>query len=96
MGGKRKVLLVDGDASGSSALAARLSKCYEVVATRDPRETVALARKEQPHVILSGGTDVEAVLSAQPDVAQIPVVQITSRSAHLSEIVQAIDQATGR
>ena len=96
MGGKRKVLLVDGDANASGALAARLSKCYEVIATQDTRETVALARKERPHVILSGGTDVEAALSAQPDTSQIPFVQITSRSAHLSDLVQAIDQATGR
>ena len=85
MSGKRKVLLVDDDSSITSYLVVKLSKLYDVVATNDPREAVALAKKEQPHVILcdidmphmSGG-DVTAALAAEPMTAEIPVVYLTA------------------
>ena len=100
MGGRRKILLVDDDAAADSDLAARLAKCYDVVAAKDARETIALARKEHPHVILCD-TAVTHALSSEPGIAAIPRVCLSesgdvSRRAHLSELVQAIDKATGR
>ena len=110
MNGRRKLLLVADDATLAGHLAEKLAMLYDVVSTKDPRETAALALREQPHVILC---DAATPLS----VAQIPVVFLTappasndaaeaepqdgapvqvSKRAQLSELVQAIDRATGR
>ena len=113
MNGRRKLLLVDDDMTVAGHLAEKLAKCYDVVSTSDPRETAALAKREQPHVILC---DASAALAAASVGAQIPVVYLTapaasndgadssphdgpvqvSKRAQLSELVQAIDKATGR
>ncbi|HUR88141.1 MAG TPA: hypothetical protein VMZ74_03555 [Ramlibacter sp.] len=113
MNGRRKLLLVDDDMTVAGHLAEKLAKCYDVISTTDPRETAALAKREQPHVILC---DASAALSAASADNQIPVVYLTapaasnddtdsqlhggpiqvSKRAQLSELVQAIDRATGR
>ena len=85
MSGKRKVLLVDDDASVIAYLVMKLSKLYDVVSTTDPRQAVAIATDEQPHVILCdidmpdmGGGDVAAALVADPATAFIPLIYLTA------------------
>jgi CheY-like chemotaxis protein len=63
----------------------KLAQRYELFSTTNPRQAVALAREEQPDVILcdidmpemSGG-DVAAVLSGDPQTAFIPLVYLTA------------------
>jgi CheY-like chemotaxis protein len=85
MSGKKKLLLVDDDPAVTSYLVVKLSKLYDVVSTNDPREVVALAKREQPHVILSdidmpemNGGDVAAAVAAEPATASIPLVYLTA------------------
>ncbi|HSW13064.1 MAG TPA: response regulator [Solimonas sp.] len=85
MSDKIKVLLIDDDDAVVAYLVAKLSRLYELVSTVDPREAVALARAEQPDVILCdidmpemGGGDVTAALAEDPETAQIPVIYLTA------------------
>jgi CheY-like chemotaxis protein len=85
MSGKKKLLLVDDDPAVTSYLVVKLSKLYDIVSTNDPAEVVALARREQPHVILSdidmpemSGGDVAAAVAAEPETATIPVIYLTA------------------
>lgn len=85
MSGKKKILLVDDDASVTSYLVMKLSKLYDVVCTNDPREAVSLAAAEQPHAVLCdidmpemGGGEVCAALAAEPQTALIPLVYLTA------------------
>lgn len=85
MNGKRKVLLVDDDEAVVAHLVIKLSRLYEVVSTVDPRQAVALARRELPDVILcdidmpgmSGG-DVAAALAGDSATARIPLIYLTA------------------
>lgn len=84
MSGKKRVLLVDDDATVLDYLGAKLSKIYEVVATSDPRQAVTLARRELPDVILcdidmpqmSGG-EVAAALADDSGLSRIPFLYLT-------------------
>ena len=82
MNGKKKVLLIDDDDAVLAHLVIKLSKLYEVVSTVDPRQAVALARRELPDVILC---DID-----MPDMGRPGV----SKRAPLAELVQRIDEAT--
>ena len=85
MSEKKRVLLIDDDEAVVAHLTVKLSKRYEVVSTADPRQAVALARRELPDVILcdidmpgmSGG-DVAAALSQDSGTARIPLIYLTA------------------
>lgn len=81
---KKRVLLIDDDATVVGYLTTKLSKLYEVVSTSDPRKAVAMARRELPDVILCdidmpgmGGGEVAAALSEDTTLARIPFVYLT-------------------
>lgn len=82
---RKKLLLIDDDDAVLSLLVAKLASRYELFSTTDPTQAVALAREEQPDVILcdidmpdmSGG-DVAAALAADAGTARIPIVYLTS------------------
>lgn len=85
MNDRTKVLLIDDDEAVLAHLVIKLSKRYEVVSTADPRQAVALARQELPHVILCdidmpgmGGGDVAAALQADSATARIPLIYLTA------------------
>jgi CheY-like chemotaxis protein len=85
MDAKRKVLLIDDDEAVVAHLVIKLSKLYEVVSTVDPRQAVALARRELPDVILCdidmphmGGGDVAAALAGDSATARIPLIYLTA------------------
>jgi CheY-like chemotaxis protein len=85
MSGKRKILLIDDDDAVVAHLVIKLSKLYEVVSTVDPRQAVALARRELPDVILCdidmpgmGGGDVAAALAGDSATARIPLIYLTA------------------
>jgi CheY-like chemotaxis protein len=85
MSEKKRVLLIDDDEAVVAHLTVKLSKRYDVVSTVDPRQAVALARRELPDVILcdidmpgmSGG-DVAAALSQDSGTARIPLIYLTA------------------
>lgn len=81
---RKRILLVDDDATVVSYLTTKLSKLYDVVSTTDPRKASAMARSELPDVILcdidmpamSGG-EVAAALSTDTMLARIPLIYLT-------------------
>ncbi len=85
MSDKKKILLVDDDEAVVSYLVVKLAKYYDLISTTDPMQAVALAREEQPDLILcdidmpdmSGG-DLASALTEDPDTAFIPVLYLTS------------------
>jgi CheY-like chemotaxis protein len=81
---KKRILLVDDDATVVSYLTTKLSKLYEVVATSDPRKAVALARRDLPDAILCdidmpgmNGGEVAAALAEDTILARIPLIYLT-------------------
>jgi CheY-like chemotaxis protein len=83
--GKKKILLVDDDQSVLVYLGAKLARHYDVVSTLDPYQALALARQEEPDLILCDydmpgmtGSDVASALHADPQIAEIPLVYLTS------------------
>jgi len=85
MSGKKKILLVDDDEAVVSYLVVKLAKYYDLISTTDPTQVVAMAREEQPDLILcdidmpgmSGG-DLASALTEDPDTAFIPVLYLTA------------------
>ena len=85
MSGKKKILLVDDDEAVVSYLVVKLAKYYDLISTTDPTQVVAMARDEQPDLILcdidmpgmSGG-DLASALTEDPDTAFIPVLYLTA------------------
>lgn len=85
MSDKKKILLVDDDEAVVSYLVVKLAKYYELISTTDPTQVVAMAREEQPDLILcdidmpgmSGG-DLASALTEDPDTAFIPVLYLTA------------------
>lgn len=83
--GKKKILLVDDDPSVLVYLGAKLARHYHVVSTADPYQVLALARSERPDLILCdydmpgmSGSEVASALHADPKLADIPLVCLTS------------------
>ncbi len=85
MSDKKKILLVDDDEAVVSYLVVKLAKYYDLISTTDPTQVVAMAREEQPDLILcdidmpgmSGG-DLASALTEDPDTAFIPVLYLTA------------------
>jgi CheY-like chemotaxis protein len=85
MSERKKLMLIDDDAAVVNYLVNKLSRMYEVVSTTNPAQAVALARAEQPDVILcdidmpdvSGG-DVAAALAQDAVTAAIPLIYLTA------------------
>jgi CheY-like chemotaxis protein len=82
---KKKILLIDDDAAVISYMVTKLAKHYDVISTVDPRQAVALARRELPGVILCDidmpgmtGGDVAAALAKDADTARIPLIYLTA------------------
>lgn len=82
---KKKILLVDDDQAVLVYLGAKLAQHYDVVSTVDPYQVLALARREEPDLILCdydmpgmSGSDVASALHADPAIAGIPLMYLTS------------------
>ncbi|MBI2624589.1 response regulator [Candidatus Parcubacteria bacterium] len=81
-----KVLLVDEDVSFREAVQAELVRAgYEVVLAAEGKEGVALAKSEQPNLILMDivmpgldGFEALAILKRDAETANIPVVMLTN------------------
>ncbi len=85
MTAKKRILLIDDDAAVVSYLMTKLARHYDVVSTVDPRQAVALARRELPELILCDidmpemtGGDVAAALAKDADTASIPLIYLTA------------------
>jgi CheY-like chemotaxis protein len=81
---KKRILLIDDDATVLGYLTTKLSKLYDVASTGDPRKAVALARRELPDVILCdidmpgmNGGEVAAALAEDTILARIPLIYLT-------------------
>lgn len=85
MSDKKKILLIDDDEAVVSYLVVKLAKYYDLISTTDPTQVVAMAREEQPDLILcdidmpdmSGG-DLASALTDDPATAFIPVLYLTA------------------
>lgn len=85
MSDKKKILLVDDDEAVVSYLVVKLARYYDLISTTDPTQVVAMAREEQPDLILcdidmpdmSGG-DLASALTDDPATAFIPVLYLTA------------------
>ncbi|HVZ45714.1 MAG TPA: response regulator [Ramlibacter sp.] len=85
MAKRTKVLLIDDDAVVLRYLGSKLGTRYEVLTVQEPHAGVALARAQQPDVIvcdidmpaMSGG-DVAAALAADALTRKIPVVYLSA------------------
>ncbi|HYP26476.1 MAG TPA: response regulator [Blastocatellia bacterium] len=82
---RKSILLVDDDHAVTDYLQLKLGKVYDVLATNEPRAALAMARKEQPDLILCdidmpdmGGGDVCRSLSDDEQTRHIPVLYLTS------------------
>lgn len=90
------ILIVDDEDDLRTHVQALLEdEGYDVIATGDPAQTVALARSSRPHLILCDlampemdGYDVVRALQADPQTAACPVVFLTARQ-HFTERVKA-------
>lgn len=82
---RKKILLIDDDEAIVMYLETKLAKNYQLTTTTQPRNAVAMARKEKPDVILcdidmpdfSGG-DVAAALAEDPATSRIPFIYLTA------------------
>lgn len=79
------VLVVDDDEAVALAIAGRLGRDFRVLGTSDPAQAVALARAEQPDVILCDinmptlqGDEVAFALSQDPATSRIPLAYLTA------------------
>ena len=82
---RKNILLVDDDHAVTDYLQLKLGKAYDVLVTNEPRAVLALARKEQPDLILCdidmpgmGGGDVCRALSDDEQTQHIPILYLTS------------------
>jgi len=82
---RKSILLVDDDHAVTDYLQLKLGKAYDVLVTNEPRAVLALARKEQPDLILCdidmpdmGGGDVCRALSDDEQTQHIPILYLTS------------------
>src|SRR5512138_756189 len=98
----QKVLLAESDSGASKALASDLKKRgYEVVASNDAINTLAMARQSQPDVIvmsgqLAGGGAEVALKRVRSNVftANIPVIALVgAKGANTGDLVKAGAQA---
>jgi CheY-like chemotaxis protein len=86
MSEKKKILFVDDDAELLVFLKNMLGRHgFEVITTSESRETVPLAKQEQPDLIIldvampnMDGGDVVALLEADPLTRRIPVIFLTA------------------
>ena len=83
----RRVLLIDDETDVTESLTMNLEATgeFEVLATNDPRQALAVAREFEPNVIVldvvmpgMDGGDVQAALRADPNLKEIPIVMVTA------------------
>ena len=79
-----KLLLIDDDEAVHEFMRIKLGERYQIVATRNPREALALVRKARPDIILCDiempdmdGGDVSAALFADESTRNIPLLFLT-------------------
>ena len=99
---RKNILLVDDDHAVTDYLQLKLGKVYGVLVTNNPTEVVALARKQQPDLILCDidmpdmdGGDVCRALSEDEQTRHIPILYLTSIVSH-EEVQMLGGQIGGR
>lgn len=83
-----KILLVEDDEFSMDMLSRRLMrKGYDVIMASDGEEGVALARQEQPDIILMdiglpviNGLEATGRIKSMPETKQIPIIALTSHA----------------
>ena len=97
----KRILIVDDEADYSFLLKRNLETIghFEVTVCRDPLEAVAYVARLKPDLLLldvlmpgKGGEDVASDLQANPDLASIPIIFLTSlvRPDETSKLPQLI------
>ena len=81
---KRRILVVDDDEAVLTFWRAKLAARYEVLTTSSPESVLAMARREQPELILCDvdmpdvdGGDISSALFADDELRGIPVLFLT-------------------
>jgi len=96
-----RILVVDDEPSILKLVRATLeAKDYEVITADNGLDAIALARSNQPHLILldimmpqMDGTEVRRRLAADPKTSQIPVVHL-SAVGDFQKQLDALDEGT--
>jgi CheY-like chemotaxis protein len=85
MSARRKLLLVDDDEAVIEYLDVKLGGEFELLATGDPQQALAMAREARPDLVLCDidipgmdGGDISAALFGDPQTRGIPVVFLTA------------------
>ena len=98
----RKILVVDNDEAVLAFMHAKLGARFGVVGTTDPQKVIALARAEQPDLILCDiempgmdGGDLSAAVYGEDDLRDIPVLFLTALVSR-DELRAQRDQLGGR
>jgi CheY-like chemotaxis protein len=99
---RKNILLVDDDTAVTDYLQLKLGKTYDVLVTNEPAAALALARKEQPDLILCDidmpvmdGGDVSRALYDDAQTRNIPILYLTSIVSH-EEVQMLKGQIGGR
>jgi CheY-like chemotaxis protein len=99
---KRKILVVDNDEAVLAFMQAKLGGRFEVRGTADPQKVLALARTEQPDLILCDiempgmdGGDLSAAMYLEEDLRDIPMLFLTALISP-DELKARRDQLGGR
>ena len=99
---KKKLLLVDDDATVLAFLGIKLGREFDVMTCDSARKALGLAREYAPHVILCDvdmpdmdGGDLSAALFSQTETREIPLVFLTAL-LDAEELRQKGNQLAGR
>jgi len=99
---KRKILVVDNDDAVLAFMQAKLGSRFAVLGTTDPQKVLALARAEQPDLILCDiempdmdGGDLSAAMYLEDDLRDIPMLFLTALISR-EELKAQRDQLGGR
>jgi CheY-like chemotaxis protein len=82
---RRKILVIDDDATVINFLVAKLGASYDVISNMSPRDALRLAREQKPDLILCDidmpeidGGDISAQLFDDDSIRAIPFVYLTA------------------
>ena len=99
---KRRILVVDDDTDILAYLQAKMSSRYDVTSTSEPKNVLAVVRRERPDVIVCDinmpevdGVEISNALQADEELRHIPLLFLTSIASR-DDIKRLSGQLGGR
>jgi hemerythrin len=95
---KRKILVLDDDATITDYLSIKLGASFGVLTSNDPEQGLALARAEQPDLVMCDvgmpgmdGYEFCRRMKADPETARIPVIFLTATRTEAADERRGLD-----